>query len=302
MNAVPEQSPPREGPVWVTGAAGLIGNEVVRLAREASNGSTAPVAVRGLARADLDLTDFAAVDRLFAAERPSAVIHCAAMSKSPDCQRDPEAAWRANHEATVHLAALAGGIPFLLMSTDLVFDGRKGNYAEDDSVNPLSVYAETKVAAEQAVLTNARHLVVRTSLNFGSSPGGRSAFNEEMREAWRSGRTLDLFVDEFRSPIPVSETARILWDLILGRHAGLFHVAGRERLSRVGIGLLVAQWCRREEANLPTPYRAGSLRDYRGAPRSPDTSMDTGKVERLLDLRLPWFSRWMAEGLGTEKL
>lgn len=293
MSAALERTPLGEGPVWVTGAAGLIGNAVVRLAREGSTGSNAPVAVRGLARADLDLTDFAAVDRLFAAERPSAVIHCAAMSKSPACQRDPEAAWRVNHAATVHLAALAGGIPFLLMSTDLVFDGRKGNYVEGDPVNPLSVYAETKVAAERAVLANPRHVVVRTSLNFGCSPGGRSAFNEEMREAWRSGRTLDLFVDEFRSPIPVSETARVLWDLILGRHAGLFHVAGRERLSRAEIGGLVAGWCRRAEPGLQTPVRHGSLRDYTGAPRSPDTSMDSGKVERLLGRELPGFSQWI---------
>lgn len=298
MIAVSDPTPSREGAVWVTGAAGLIGNEVVRLGRD---GSPSPFPVRGVARADLNLTDFTAVDRLFAAERPSAVIHCAAMSKSPACQRDPEAAWRINHAATAHLAGLSEGIPFLLMSTDLVFDGLKGGYVEADPVNPLSVYAETKVAAETAVLANPRHVVVRTSLNFGRSPGGRSAFNEEMREAWRAGRTLDLFEDEFRSPIAAIETARVLWALVRGRHAGLFHVAGRERLSRVEIGLLVAEWFRREEPNLPTPYRAGSLRDYRGAPRSPDTSMDTGKVERLLDLRLPRFSRWMAGSPGWNR-
>ena len=291
MKATSDPMPFREGAVWVTGAAGLIGNEVVRLGRD---GSTASFPVRGLARADLDLTDFAAVDRLFAAERPSAVIHCAAMSRSPACQRDPEAAWRINHAATAHLAGLAEGIPFLLMSTDLVFDGLKGGYVETDPVNPLSVYAETKVAAEIAVLANPRHVVVRTSLNFGRSPGGRSSFNEEMREAWRAGRTLDLFEDEYRSPIAATETARVLRALVRGGHGGLFHVAGRERLSRVEIGRCVAEWCRREEPSLPTPYRAGSLRDYRGAPRSPDTSMDSGKVERLLDLRLPCFSRWMA--------
>jgi dTDP-4-dehydrorhamnose reductase len=294
MKAASDPMSSGEGPVWVTGAAGLIGNEVVRLARDGSAGSPVPLPVRGVARADLDLTDFAAVDRLFAVERPSAVIHCAAMSKSPACQRDPEAAWRINHAATAHLAGLAEAIPFLLMSTDLVFDGLKGGYVESDPVNPLGVYAETKVAAETAVLANPHHAVVRTSLNFGRSPGGRSSFNEEMREAWRSGRSLDLFEDEYRSPIAAAETARVLWALVIGRHAGLFHLAGSERLSRVEIGRLVAEWCRREEPNLPTPYRAGSLRNYRGAPRSPDTSMDSGKVERLLDLRLPCFSRWMA--------
>jgi dTDP-4-dehydrorhamnose reductase len=123
-----------------------------------------------------------------------------------------------------------------------------------------------------------------------------------MREAWRAGRTLDLFEDEYRSPIAATETARVLRALVRGGHGGLFHVAGRERLSRVEIGRCVAEWCRREEPSLPTPYRAGSLRDYRGAPRSPDTSMDSGKVERLLELRIPRFSLWMAGESGTERL
>ena len=284
----------RHGPVWITGAGGLIGNQVAQLGRTEFSGTLG--GVRPLTRADLDLTDFAAVERLFAAERPSAVIHCAAMSKSPACQRDPGAAWRVNHASTVHLATLAGEIPFLLMSTDLVFDGRKGRYVEDDPVNPLSVYAETKVAAERAVLANPRHLVVRTSLNFGRSPGGRSAFNEEMREAWRSGRTLDLFVDEFRSPIPVGATADALWRLVAGGHRGMFHVAGSERLSRLEIGKVVAAGLRRDEPAIATPIRPGTLKDYMGPPRSPDTSLDSGKAERALGVRLPVFGAWMESG------
>jgi len=281
--------------VWITGAGGLIGNEVVRLGRTEIAGGAA--GVRALTRADLDLTDFPAVARLFAFERPLAVIHCAAMSKSPACQQEPAAARLNNLEVTRHLAALAGGIPFLFLSTDMVFDGRKGGYVEHDPVNPLSVYAETKVEAERAVLANPRHTVVRTSLNFGESPSGRTSFNEEMREAWRAGRTLDLFVDEFRSPIPSVETARILWRLLLGGHAGLFHVAGAERLSRFELGLQVADFWRRREPGLPTPVKPGTLRDYAGAPRSPDTTLVGTKVERALGIRLPRFSDWVSASL-----
>jgi len=281
--------------VWITGAAGLIGNEVVRLGRAEIAGEAA--GVRALTRADLDLTDFPAVARLFAFERPLAVIHCAAMSKSPACQREPAAARLNNLEVTRHLAALAADVPFLFLSTDMVFDGLKGGYVEDDPVNPLSVYAETKVEAERAVLANPRHTVVRTSLNFGESPSGRTSFNEEMREAWRAGRTLDLFVDEFRSPIPAVETARILWRLLRGGHAGLFHVAGAERLSRFELGLQVADFWRRREPGLPTPVKPGTLKDYVGAPRSPDTTLVGTKVERALGIRLPRFSDWVSASL-----
>jgi dTDP-4-dehydrorhamnose reductase len=284
--------------VWITGAGGLIGNQVVELGR--TEFSATRGGVRPLTRADLDLTDFAAVERLFAAERPSTVIHCAAMSKSPACQRDPAAARLNNVAVTRHLASLASEIPFLFTSTDLVFDGRKGGYVESDPVHPLSLYAETKAEAEREVLGNPRHTVIRTSLNFGESPSGRSAFNEEMREAWRAGRVLDLFVDEFRSPIPAAETARVLWRLWIGRQTGLFHVGGSERLSRFEIGKGVAEWCRRGEPSLPTPTRPGTLRDYSGAPRSPDTSLDSTRVEQALGIRLPAFGEWLKPQRGVD--
>ena len=74
------------------------------------------------------------------------------------------------------LAELAAEIPFFFLSTDLVFDGQTGNYDESAPVNPLSIYAETKAAAERIVLANPRHTVLRLSLNGGTSPSGRPRF------------------------------------------------------------------------------------------------------------------------------
>src|SRR5207249_2407239 len=109
-----------------------------------------------------------------------------------ECQAKPESARWANVDVTAMLVHLAGDIPFVFFSTDLVFDGCKGNYDETSPVNPLSVYAETKVAAEKIVLANPRHLVVRTSLNAGTSPTGDRAFNEQLRLAWQRGERVRL--------------------------------------------------------------------------------------------------------------
>jgi dTDP-4-dehydrorhamnose reductase len=108
--------------------------------------------VRALARARLDLLDFNAVRREFQKDRPQLVIHCAAMSGMVEAQANPAQARRVNVEVTERLAELAAEIPFVFLSTDLVFDGRQGNYVETDAVNPVHVYGETKVAAEQIVL------------------------------------------------------------------------------------------------------------------------------------------------------
>ena len=286
-------SEPILGRVWVTGAGGLIGHACVEVACAAGFSDR----VRPLVRAEIDLTDFPAVARLFAHERPSGVIHCAARSRSPACQADPAGARLQNVEVTRRLAELAAEVPMVFLSTDLVFDGRrdgsKGGYPEGDALNPLSVYAETKVEAEAWVRRNPRHAIVRTSLNFGRSPSGPGAFNEELAAAWRAGRVVDLFVDEFRCPIAAVETARRVWALLDSGQGGVFHLAGSERLSRYDIGQLVAEDLRRSEPDLAMPMRAGSLAGYSGAPRAPDTTLDCSKLAALLGEPMPAFTPWL---------
>ena len=230
------------------------------------------------------------VARAFAADRPALILHCAALSKTTACEADPELAVRLNVEVTRRLGDLAADIPFVFFSSDLVFDGAKGNYRETDAVNPLSVYAVTKVAAEACVLRHRGHTVVRTSLNGGISPTGDRGFNEELRRAWQNGRALNLLTDEFRCPLPACITARAVWELVARGATGLFHLAGRERLSRWEIGeRLAARW-----PHLQPKLTRGSLRDYQGPPRSPDTSLDCAKVQRLLPFPLPGLTDWLA--------
>jgi dTDP-4-dehydrorhamnose reductase len=284
-------SPQLKSLVWITGAGGLIGNYLLQLApRYAPQFETV-----GLTRAHLDLLDFAAVRAAFHTQPPAAIIHCAALSKSPDCQANPGLAWKANVETTKLLAELAAEIPFVLFSTDMVFDGQKGNYVESDGVQPLSVYAETKVAAEKIILTNPRHTVVRTSLNGGTSPTGNRGFNEQIRRAWQAGQALNFFRDEFRSPIPAAATARAAWELLLKNQTGLFHVAGAERMSRAEIGTsLAARW-----PQLNPKFKIGSLQEYQGVPRPPDTSLNCAKAQAQLSFPLPGLTAWLSENPAT---
>lgn len=272
---------------WITGAGGLIGSHL--LAQAAVRGSS--WTVRGLTRPDLDLVDAAWVSAAFREQQPKLIIHCAAMSRSPECQRNPAEARRLNVEVTRTLAELAASIPFVFVSTDLVFDGKKGDYVEDDPVNPMSVYGETKAEAEQLILANPRHLVVRTSLNAGKSPTGDRGMDEQMIRAWEAGKAMSLFVDEFRCPIPAEATARAIWELVGAKTVGLFHVAGAEKLSRWQIGELQVK----RHPEFQSLIKPGSLKDYQGAPRSPDTSLNCGKAQAELSFALPRFSEWISE-------
>ncbi|MGA2786094.1 MAG: SDR family oxidoreductase [Verrucomicrobiota bacterium] len=271
---------------WITGSNGLIGNYVVQSAPK-----FAPRwRVRALARADFDLLDFAAVEREFAKDKPQLVIHCAAISTLAAAHKNPDLTRRVNVDVTAHLAGLAADVQFMFFSTDLVFDGRKGNYVETDAVNPIHVYGETKLAAEQIVLKNPRHTVIRTSLNAGISRTGSRAFNEELRLLWEKGKAMDLFTDEFRCPIFAGETARAVWELMNQGRTGLYHVAGAEKLSRWQIGqLFAARW-----PQLHPKITPGSAKNFPGPPRALDTSLNIAKVQKVLSVPLPGLGEWLA--------
>lgn len=270
------------GPVWITGAGGLMGSYLAK---------RAPLEWRvcPITRKELDLTDIAAIKEFWKRNTPKLVIHCAALSKAAACQKNPQLALQVNVEATRTLCELVADIQLMFFSTDLVFDGSKGKYKEEDAVNPLTVYGETKAKAEQIVLANPRHTVIRAALNAGVSPTRDRGFNEEIHNAWKRGGTLNLFTDEFRTPIPAAVTARAVWELV-GK-GGLYHLGGTERLSRWEIGELLAQrW-----TDVEPKMKPGSVRDYQGPPRSPDTSMACAKAQKLLSFPLPRFSEWLRE-------
>lgn len=273
--------------IWITGATGLIGNYIVQLApKYAASAQVIP-----LTRAKLDLENFAAVREAFKKDSPGLIIHCAALTNTPTCEKNPALTQKLNVDVTAVLAELAANIPFIFFSTDLVFDGRVGNYDESSPVSPLSVYGKSKAEAERIVLANPNHTVLRTSLNYGTSLTGTRAFNEQMKLAVERGETLGLFTDEFRCPIPAIETARVVWELAAQDKPGLYHVTGTERLSRLQIGQLLLKHWGKTDAKI----REESLKDFRGLPRSPDTSFDCAKVQKLLSAPLPRFSDWLAK-------
>lgn len=265
---------------WITGTNGLIGNYLVQTAPQ-----FAPRwRLRALTRDQLDLLDFDAVRREFQKDKPQLVVHCAAAQKNPDLAR------RVNVEATQLLAELAAEVQFVFFSTDLVFDGRKGNYVETDAANPIHLYGETKAAAEQIVLRNPHHTVVRTSLNGGISRAGNRGFNENLRLAWQAERGMNLFTDEFRCPIFAGETARAVWELVNQERTGLFHVAGAEKLSRWQIGQLIAvRW-----PQLNPKITPGLAKNFPSPPRALDTSLNITKVQKVLSVPLPGLGEWLA--------
>lgn len=238
---------PRKARLLITGAGGFLGHALCT----ATDGNwdvlaayhTKPPEVSGVTPLQVDLTDTAAVGRCFAAHKPDAVIHAAALSNPNACQRDPEGSFAANVTAGYTIAARCDDfdIPLVFTSTGLVFDGTQAPYRESDAVKPACIYGQHKAVAERLIRNRFPAVTIcRLPLMFGYAPAGRGRFLGGLIAALRNGRAPSLFIDEFRTPV---DTRRIAVGLLhMLRHPGqLFHLGGNQRISRYLFGKKVAQ-------------------------------------------------------------
>lgn len=268
----------------ITGAGGFLGHWLCALARRDWSVHalfrTRKPAVKGLHPIQADLTDVQGVSALLRSLRPRALIHAAAAARVGQCQADPENTARINVAVPSHLADICAdlGIELLFTSSDLVFDGRRAPYDETCTARPVCAYGEQKARAEGEVLRRCpQALVCRLPLLFGLAPHATRHFTVRMLDAIARGRPLDLFVDEYRTPVDTRSTARGLLTL-LGRARGLLHLGGRTRVSRHALGLMTA----RHMGVAPDMIRAVSMDAVPlPYPRSPDCSLDSRRAYGL---------------------
>lgn len=213
--------------ILVTGAGGMLGQDVVRVAREAGH------EVVGLARAQLDVTDPTAVSHAVEQARPAAVVNCAAWTNVDAAESDPDGARAVNAEAAGHVAraTAAAGARLVHVSTDYVFDGDRPAdappYVESDTIGPRSVYGITKLEGEQAVAAaGGSHAIARTSWLYGA--GGPNFAATMLRLAGERDE-VTVVDDQIGCPTATAHLARGLVALAAGDAAGaegVVHLAG----------------------------------------------------------------------------
>ncbi|HEX6208703.1 MAG TPA: NAD(P)-dependent oxidoreductase, partial [Actinomycetota bacterium] len=239
--------------IVVTGAGGGVG----RALREAA---PAHHEIEWLAHDDLSVEDRHAVMQRVAGADPDVILHLAAETKVDDCERDPDAAYRANAlgTANVALAARETGALLVALSTDYVFDGTKGEpYHEFDRPNPISVYGTSKLAGEEEARALAPdHLIVRTAWVFG---GGDDFVTGAVRRL-ASGEEVAAIVDLHGTPTYVRHLAERLFPLAVSGLRGVVHLGGPERttffdlLARArGLGGLPGTPVEQKDADLGRP-------------------------------------------------
>jgi dTDP-4-dehydrorhamnose reductase len=237
----------------------------------------------------VDLLADGAIERLIDETQPDWVIHCAALANLDSCEAQPELAQRINAELPGRLAKhLAGsGTRLLHVSTDSVFDGVKGGYAETDAPNPLGVYSRTKLEGEQAVLAaNSQAIVARVNL-FGWSLTSKRSLGEFFIYNLRAGKKVMGFTDVFFCPLLANDLAQVFVEMLNRQLSGLYHTVGSEGLCKYDFGLRLAVRFGLDTSLIqPTSVFESGLK----AARSPNLVLNTDKLAAVLGHALPALS------------
>jgi len=211
--------------VLITGAGGQLGHDLV----DALSGEE----LHAFDHKGLDVANAAAVRQTVERVRPQVIVNAAAFNDVDGAEKNETAAFAANAEGPAALAAVAAsvGARLIHISTDYVFDGRKGSpYNENDRPNPLSVYARSKYEGEQAVLrSDPSTCVLRTAWLYGRQ--GKN-FVKAIQAAATRGGPLRVVADQVGSPTATADLATAIVELIRTPAAGLYHVVNAGACSR----------------------------------------------------------------------
>lgn len=268
-----------KGRVLITGIHGFLGTELAnvlshefevygtyfRSLQSESIHKTGPCDLRKLSEIKYVL------DRI----KPQRVFHLAALSDPNTCDREAKLSEELNFQASAQLASLCGErkIKLIFTSTDLVFDGRKGDYEESDTVNPLNRYAEHKVMAEESMLDNPFANICRMPLMYSTNDNKRSMVFA-IKNKLQNKEPLRLFTDEFRSALHINCASKALMKASLLNET-LLHLGGPQRQSRYEMGVQIA-----ESLNLPhTRIRPSLQKDLKMAAERPaDVSLNSSRA------------------------
>jgi len=268
----------------ITGASGFLGWHLCQIAKQEwevyGTYFSHSLEIPGIKMLKVDLVDFQELKQIFDAVQPAAVIHTAAISQPNFCQTHPDESHAINVTASCNIAGLCAdsSISCAFTSTDLVFDGLNAPYRETDPVCPVNIYGEQKVMAEEGMLKRyPMTAICRMPLMFGKETPTATSFIQPFIQTLKQGKELNLFIDEFRTPVSGKTAAKGLL-LALEKVNGLIHLGGKEIISRYDFGRLLVEVFQLA----PDGLKGCQQKDVKmAAPRPSDVSLDSSKAFSL---------------------
>lgn len=277
--------------ILISGSNGLLGQKLVKQLSKnnieylaTSQGKNRNPDCPSKNFSSLDITNSDKVLKTITAFAPDYIIHTAAITNVDYCELNERECHDVNVTGTQNVfdSAKATGAHFQMLSTDFVFDGNDGNYKETDLVNPLSVYAASKVDGEH-ILIKSDYLdwsIVRTIIVFGEGRNlSRSNIVLWAKEALAKGNPLNIIDDQFRAPTWADDLAWGCIQICRLNCKGIYHLSGPETMSIYDLVLRVAKFYKLETKSI---NRTDSRSLNQPAKRPPKTGFDLSKSKKDL--------------------
>lgn len=272
--------------ILVVGAFGLIGQSLVNILD--ANDYKVVAAIKNdqnnlpTQKVKLNLNSPDEVNKVLSLEKPDIIINVAGLIGFRKCRANPEEAKKLNTQGVKYLVQSAASYNplFIQFSTDAVFAGDKGLYAETDTPNPKSVYGRTKLAGDEIVNSSSlSSLIIRSSVVYGNYKYKQNdvRFIDSVLESLTEERDFDAMVDTFNSPTFLDDLCEGVIYLINRGVNGIFHIAGDERLSKYDFALKIAHQFGLDPRKI-IPVESKSLPNLSIYPR--DTSLDISKIKQ----------------------
>ncbi|WP_316846765.1 SDR family oxidoreductase [Pedobacter psychrodurus] len=240
--------------ILTTGSNGLLGQKLtekvlaegrVKLIATSRGINRYPVK-EGYAYAEMDILDVAQVRAVIQKYQPGAIVHTAAMTNVDTCEANKELCNQLNVDAVQTLLSICEekNIQLIHLSTDFVFDGADGPYREEDAVNPVSYYGESKVLAEELLKNSqANWTILRTILVYGiTNDMSRSNIVLWAKSALEKASPLNVVNDQWRMPTLAEDLAEACLLAVEKNAKGIYHVSGKDYMSIADLVRKVADY------------------------------------------------------------
>lgn len=240
--------------VLITGSNGFIGQKMMTevLADKnfdliaLSRGSNRYSNTEGYLYIDGDVCNPEQMAEVISQHRPHFIIHTVAMANVEACEANIEACEQVNVEPIKTLVSLSEkyDVHLIHLSTDFIFDGKEGPYAETDIPHPLNEYGKSKLEAEKIIqASNSKWAIVRTILVYGiPNDKDRSNLILWVKNSLEAGKKINVVTDHYRMPTLVEDLTKATLSIMNKQAKGIYHISGNEGYSIYDIAMEVAQF------------------------------------------------------------
>ncbi len=289
--------------ILVTGSNGLLGQKIIYALRNrtdvkcisTSRGENRMSAKDGYIYESMDITDPSSVESVFEKYQPDVVINTAAMTNVDACESNRDEAWLLNVQSVEYIieACKKFNTHLVHLSTDFVFDGRKGPYVETDEPNPLSFYAHTKYEGEKLIeKSGISAAILRTIIIYGVvDDNSRSNVVLWAINSLKNKKSITVINDQFRSPTLAEDLADACVSAAMKKATGIYHISGREVMNILDIVRIVADYFELDQSYI-IPTSSADLKQP--AVRPPVTGFIITKAVNELDFKPHTFIEGLA--------